>query len=453
MKRARKGYRTPRVGEGQAELDFRSNPVGSERGEGWISVTRYPELAWAGSIPSHWTVKKLGFLVSLKSGEAIEANAIDGAGEFPVYGGNGLRGYTTGFTHEGERVLVGRQGALCGNVNYANGKFWATEHALVASPLEPIVPKWLGTILEAMNLNQYSVSAAQPGLSADAISQLRVPIPPIKTQRAIAAYLARETGRIDGLIRAKEGLLGLLAEKRRALIARAVTRGLDPAAPLRDSGIPWLGAVPEHWEVKRLKWLLKAIEQGWSPQADTVEADDENWAVIKLSAIKQGKFFPRENKALPISYDIPFSLELRSGDFLITRSNTPSLVGDVCVVEETRPKLIFSDLVFRLQFDQGKIDPVFLKLILTTPIGRIQIEGDARGSSMSMVKISQEHVPNWRVPVPPLAEQRAIVAHVAAETAKLDALRASAERTIALLKERRAALISAAVTGRIEIPN
>jgi type I restriction enzyme S subunit len=288
-------------------------------------------------------------------------------------------------------------------------------------------------------------------LTCEDLKELTIPLPPLPTQRAIAGYLDRETKRLDELVRAKEGLLELVAEKRRALITRAVTRGLNPKSPLRDSGIPWLGLIPAHWEVSRLRWLINGIEQGWSPQADLVEAEENQWGVIKLSAVKRGEFVANENKALPPNCEVPGHLELKRGDFLLTRANTPSLVGDVCVVGQTRSKLIFSDLILRLQLDTAKVLPDYLKLLLQCPAGRSQIEMDARGSSLSMVKISQEHVPNWLSPVPPLAEQRAIVAHIATETSKLDALRASAERTIRLLKERRSALISAAVTGKIAI--
>lgn len=105
---------------------------------------------------ANWPRIKLKYLAALKSGDAIDGNDITDAGDYPVYGGNGLRGYTDQFTHEGSRVLIGRQGALCGNINYAQGKFWATEHAIVASPKQDFNVIWLGEALRAMNLNQYT---------------------------------------------------------------------------------------------------------------------------------------------------------------------------------------------------------------------------------------------------------------------------------------------------------
>jgi type I restriction enzyme S subunit len=293
--------------------------------------------------------------------------------------------------------------------------------------------------------------SAQPGLNSEFRNAVVAPQPPIAVQRAIADYLDHETAQIDALVAAKEPLLVLLAEKRRALITRAVTRGLDPRAALRDSGLPWLGEVPAHWRVMRLRWLVRSLEQGWSPDAENREPDEGEWGVLKLNAVNRGSFDPSAAKALPAEFDVPSELEVHPGDFLITRSNTPALVGDSCFVKKTRPKLILCDLIYRLGLLEDEVDGGFLSYFLTVPIGRRQIEADARGTSNSMVKISQEHVKNWWLPVPPLKEQKAIVADVETETVKLDALAAATERSLALLKERRAALIAAAVTGQIGV--
>jgi type I restriction enzyme S subunit len=213
------------------------------------------------SIPSHWGKMKLKYVASLKSGDTITSDSITESGEYPVFGGNGIRGYTSAYTHCGKYMLIGRQGALCGNINYASGCFWASEHAVVVDIKSEDEVVWLGEILRSMDLNQYSQSVAQPGIAVDVIANIEIPVPPLIEQRTIAAYLDRETARLDRLVAAKERVLGLLAEKRRALITRAVTRGLDPRAPLRDSGIPWLGEIPVHWEIERTRWLFRERDE------------------------------------------------------------------------------------------------------------------------------------------------------------------------------------------------
>jgi type I restriction enzyme S subunit len=295
-----------------------------------------------------------------------------------------------------------------------------------------------------------SVGVSYPAINSTDLAAIPIPAPPDDAQLRIEKFLDRETARIDALIGAKQRLLDLLAEKRKAIIAAAVTRGLDPKVELRDSGVPWLGEIPAHWEAMRVRHLISSLDQGWSPEAENREPTIDEWGVLKLNAVSQGAFDPMAAKTLLARMAPRPDIEVDSGDVLITRANTPSLVGDACFVEETRPKLMLCDLIYRLRVDPERVDARFLVNFLVTS-GRPHPEMTARGTSNSMVKLSQEHIKDWWVPVPPLDEQRAIVDHIARETAKLDAVRAATERTIALLKERRSALIAAAVTGQLDL--
>ena len=289
------------------------------------------------------------------------------------------------------------------------------------------------------------------GIPKSEIGTMRLPVPPLPQQRVIADYLDRETARLDALVAAKERVLGLLAEKRHALITRAVTHGLDQKVPLRDSGIPWLSEIPAHWTVGRLRFLTQRIEQGWSPQAENREPTIDEWGVLKLNAVAQGRFDDTAAKALPQDVEPQVDLEVLEGDFLITRSNTPSLVGDVCFVEVTRQRLMLCDLIYRLTLRTGLIDARFLGYFLILPVGGSQIEMDAHGTSASMVKISQEHIKDWLVPLPPIDEQQALVVQLAREVDAIESVGKATERTIALLRERRTALIAAAITGQIDV--
>lgn len=138
-----------------------------------------------------WKAAELSLLCSMKSGESITSEHIDQSSTYPCYGGNGVRGFTARFTHEGSYVLIGRQGALCGNVVVANGRFFASEHAVVVSARAAVDVRWLAHVLKRMNLNQHSESSAQPGLSVSKILKLSVSFPPTEAeQSAIAAVLA-----------------------------------------------------------------------------------------------------------------------------------------------------------------------------------------------------------------------------------------------------------------------
>jgi type I restriction enzyme S subunit len=184
-------------------------------------------VEWLGEIPAHWEVKRLKRLVAMGAGSAITSESIEPSGNYPVFGGNGIRGFTDSFTHDGEFPLIGRQGALCGCVNLASGKFWASEHAVVARPAQDVDAFWLADLLAAMSLNSYSQSAAQPGLAVETIAAIHAPAPPVTEQRAIAAFLDRETARIDALVAKVRDAIEHLKELRTALISAAVTGKID----------------------------------------------------------------------------------------------------------------------------------------------------------------------------------------------------------------------------------
>ncbi len=180
-------------------------------------------IDWLGEIPEHWEVKKLKHIAKLKSGESITSDNIRETDEFAVFGGNGLRGFTSTYTHDGDYILIGRQGALCGNINYASGKFFASEHAVVVTRLDNENITWLAELLRSMNLNQYSLSAAQPGLSVERLSNLSIPYPNVGEQTLIGSFVFSETKRINALIEKVERKINLLTEYRTVLVSEVVT--------------------------------------------------------------------------------------------------------------------------------------------------------------------------------------------------------------------------------------
>jgi type I restriction enzyme S subunit len=276
-------------------------------------------------------------------------------------------------------------------------------------------------------------------------------MPTVQEQQTIAAFLDHNCAKIDALIAEQEKLITLLREKRQAVISHAVTKGLNPDAPMKDSGVEWLGEVPERWEAFNFRRIITCVEQGWSPNASSEPCQNGDWGVLKISAIKFGHFIQDENKAL-LDDVLPIeAYQIFAGDLLLTRANTPDLVGDCCVVStDLQRRLMMSDLVYRIRLDSG-INAHFFSYLLRSNFGRSQIKADARGSSMTMAKISQGHIKDWIVVMPSPAEQQAIVTYLDTETAKIDVLIAESEKAVVLLKERRSSLISAAVTGKIDV--
>jgi type I restriction enzyme S subunit len=180
-------------------------------------------IEWLGDIPEHWKVKKIKFIAILKSGENITSESIKEVGDYPVYGGNGLRGFYSEFTNDGDYILIGRQGALCGNIKYARNRFWASEHAIVCY-LEPDNNwLWFGKLLESMNLNQYNQSAAQPGLAVGVIKNLSIPFPSIEYQNEIVEFIIDYEKKTNEIVEKTKNEIGLLKEYKIALISEVVT--------------------------------------------------------------------------------------------------------------------------------------------------------------------------------------------------------------------------------------
>lgn len=282
----------------------------------------------------------------------------------------------------------------------------------------------------------------QPNLNAERVREHRVTCPPMAEQRAIADYLDLEMARLDALVAEKERLLRLLAEKRRALITRTVTRGLDPHAPLRDSGIPWLGEIPAHWELKRLKHIGQAIIGLTFDPADTVN-DGSGVIVLRASNVRGQKIILEDN--VFVLMDIPEILRTRMGDILIcSRSGSRALIGKNALIDQASAGLTFGAFmtVFRSPCNE------YLFYIFNSPLFDYQA---GAFSTSTINQLTVETLNGMEVPLPPLSEQKAIVASLRERTSRLDHLVEATDQTIALLKERRAALIAAAVTGQIDV--
>lgn len=302
-------------------------------------------------------------------------------------------------------------------------------------------------------LKESTVGMGIPHVNSDELKNGFLTVPSITEQTAIAAFLDRKTAEIDSIISKKERLIELYEEEKAAVINHAVTKGLDPAAKMKDSGIEWLGEIPEHWDIVPLRRTILSIDQGWSPIADSSPAIENQHGVLKLSCIREGKFISSENKALDeLSIDIK-NLSPTNGDVLISRANTPDRVGDTCFIDENYPLLIIPDLIYRLKVNRESLHPKYLVSFLLSRSGRTQIQLDARGTSGSMVKVGQNHLRNWLIPLPLLDEQAAIVQYVETKCSRIDAIISKLKRQIELLKEYRTALISEAVTGKIDVRN
>ncbi|MFK4094957.1 restriction endonuclease subunit S [Streptomyces anthocyanicus] len=265
------------------------------------------------------------------------------------------------------------------------------------------------------------------------LRSLRIVLPPLEEQRRIADFLDAETARIDRLASLYSQLTSLLTEREHAV---------------RDSIVEKLhsnyGTIP-------LRRLITRIDQGSSPQCEAIPRQVEaDWGVLRLSAVKQGRFEASENKRLP-DHELPDkSYALKRGDFLVTRANTPNLVGDVAVVNEDPHHLLLPDLIYRVRPSDG-VSADFLAQVALGRRVRSFIASVARGSSQSMVKLRGEDIRDWPIPHVPEDQQSKLVREVAQQTDSSARLQGTVKRQLTLLAERRQALITAAVTGQFDV--
>jgi type I restriction enzyme S subunit len=224
-------------------------------------------VEWLGEIPAHWEVRKLKYVANFQSGEMITSESITETGDYPVFGGGGFRGYTNAFTNDGKHVLIGRQGALCGNIKYAEGKFWASEHAIVTYPKISIETIYLGEILSVANLGSLSQTAAQPGISIGQIKHVMIPTPPLSEQHQIVAHIESETAILTTTISTIEKEIALTEEYKTALIAEAVTGKID----VRGYAVPEVENEEEGYEEMEEEMVMAEEEDAAEYQIEETE--------------------------------------------------------------------------------------------------------------------------------------------------------------------------------------
>ena len=263
-----------------------------------------------------------------------------------------------------------------------------------------------------------------------------VPVPPLPQQHAIARYLDGETGRIDALVAEKERLLSLLVEKRQAVVTRAVTRGVNPPVSFRDSGVAWLGDVPSQWDSRKIAWLFRERNQKGRPDLPLLELSPSSGVVRREITGER-----IENTAADhCSYKVA-----RKGDVVFNKMRMwQGAVGVAPVDGLVRPDYIVAE-------PTGSLSAEYAELLFRLPAFSAECARRSHGIVWDRLRLYWDGFREIQVPVPTFAEQTAIVNHVRARTSVLDELILVADTSITLLQERRAALIAAAVTGRIDV--
>lgn len=365
----------------------------------------------------------------------------------------GLSASATRLVGAGAVLIVMRSGILRHSIPVAvsevptalnqDMKALLTDPRLLPEYLMRLVEGHQVELLKAWRKEGATVESLEFGLLCNTL----IPIPPPEQQQAIADYLDRETERLDALIAAKERLLSLLAEKRQALITRAVTRGLDPNVPLRDSGIPWLGPIPAHWETVALRFLVDVMS-GATPETGKSEYWDGEIPWVSPKDMKRDEIADSEDYVTEVALS-DSALRLVPADAVLVVVRGMILAHSFPVALTMCEVTINQDM--KALLCRPVIRPRYLRDFLRGVVRHVVSLVDA--SAHGTRKLETEILGRLQVCVPPINEQTEISEQVAEYTSELDRLFALTAETIALLKERRSALIAAAVTGQVSIPS
>ena len=422
------GIKPPHVSQG----DFVPYPIYRDSGVEWLR-----------EIPAHWEVKRLKHLGELQAGAGFpDDEQGDRTQEFPFFkvgdmGRDSNRRGMVEWQHTVSSDTASRLRAFIfppstivfakvGAALLLNRRRMLTSPSCIDNNMMGFIPRvsdpsWMMYWLSGLDLGKLANPGAVPSVNEGQIRDQETILPPLPEQRAIATFLDRETAKIDALVAKKERLLELLQEKRTALISRVVTKGLDPDVSMKDSGVEWLGEVPAHWDVKPLRWTVK-FQRGHDLPSDI-----------------------REEGTVPlISSSGPSSTHsesiARAPGIVTGRYGTIGKFHLVCKDYWPLNTTLYS-------IDLYGNDPHFLHNMLAhlSPLFLLH------AAKSAVPGVDRNDIHAIHVVVPPLAEQHSIASHLDRETAKLDSLVAKVREVIERLKELRVALISAAVTGRIDV--
>ena len=416
-----------------------------------MSLPRYAKykdsgVEWLGDIPTHWEIAPLKWMLDIQNGSDHKHVETDEG--HPVIGSGGPFTYASQYLYDGESVLLGRKGTVDKPL-YVTGKFWTVDTMYWTKISPAACGKFCYYAALTIPFDLYSTNTALPSMTKGVLSAHPIARPSFEEQSDIAAFLDRETGKIDALIAEQEKLLTLLAEKRQATVSHAVTRGLNPNAPMKDSGVPWLGEVPAHWIVSKCGQYL-SILSGFAFPSSRFSQDESD--VKLLRGVNVGVSALRWEDVVYWRREIGDRLdayELRTGDLVIGMDRP--LIADGMRVARVKEGDLPCLLLQRVA--SIKAGPLlstgFLMYLLASEMFVAHFAPEVSG--VSVPHISPDQIASFVIPLPPIEEQASILFFLDAEVVKLEVLEAQTARAVVLLKERRSALIAAAVTGKIDV--
>jgi type I restriction enzyme, S subunit len=437
-----------------------------------MSLPKYPAyknsgVEWLGNVPRHWAVESLkrGFTViggstpksdeaAYWNGDLIWVSPADLSRLPSLYIATsarkitqaGLRSCGTTLVPPGSIVLSTR--APIGSLAIATTALCTNQGCKSLVPHKDAHSIYFAYVLLSATtpLNLRGKGTTFLELSADELAAFKGPAPPLDEQAAIAAFLDNETAKIDALIAEQEKLISLLAEKRRATISHVVMHGRNPNAPMGDSGVAWLGNVPTHWQVIPLKHFGR-IGNGSTPNRDNADYwAEDGFAWLNSSVVNQDEVSEAQQFVTAKALDechLPIVTPPAVLVGITGQGKTRGMVARLCLTATVNQHLAY------IKPDERRLSVPYLARVLEAAYDHLRTESEGAGSTKGAITCDQ--LGRLRITAPSIKEQGEIVEFLTRETSKLNGLVSAAESAIGLLKERRSALIAAAVTGQIDV--
>jgi len=410
-------------------------------------------VEWIGEIPEEWEFRRISHICTLGRGRVISKIEIaENEGEYPVYSSqtenDGVLGYINTYDFEGDYVTWTTDGANAGTVFRRTGRFNCTNVCGTLKPKENNLDLSYLTYALSLETKRYVRLDINPKLMNNEMAKIRVLFPPSDEQKAIANFLDQKTAEIDSLIADKEKLIELLQEKRQAIITEAVTKGLNPNVKMKDSGIKWIGEIPEHWEVKRIKYLATV-----NPSKSEVR---------HLPPEQEVTFIPMEKIVATgkVDYSITNTVEnlidgytyFRDGDIIMAKVTPCFENGNIAIVNGLLNGIGFGTTELHVLRCNNKCYNKFLFYYLQSDVFKSKGISEMYGVA-GLKRIPTDFVLNYKLGIPDYQEQKQITLYLDTIVDKINTLISDIQTQIDKLKEYRQSIISEAVTGKIKIYN
>lgn len=400
-------------------------------------------IEWIGQIPQEWIASRLKFYTEIDSGEMISKDEFDENGEFSVIGSNGEIGRTNKCNNRKAVITTGRVGTV-GTIQVVD-EAWITDNALIIDSKMDI--GFLKYVIPNFDFDAMLSGTAQPLITSGKLKNQYIPLPSRREQSRIAYYLDAKCAEIDELIAAKEKTNALLKERRQSIIYEAVTKGLNPDAPMKDSGVEWIGQIPTHWEFSKLKYdaYMKG-RIGWQGlKAD--EFIEEGPYLVTGTDFEDGKIqWERSYHISDERFAEAPEIHLKEQDLLITKDGT---IGKLAYIDYLPGPASLNSHLLVIRPKNKRFINKYLYWVLSSDVFLQYTEYAQDGTIMA--SLSQEKISRFVFGLPSIAEQQSIVDYLDNQCEEMDTLILANKSTIQKLKEYRQSIIYEAVTGKIEI--